>query len=457
MEERNLLFGTDSAESDTELKRYFIETGTYRAVENKEKIIVVGRKGSGKSAIFNCLTSGDTIYIKLSPNKYALDYFHKFMSNKENADFCNLTSFTGLWKYLILKEITRQLKEGTDNNLMTCTNIGQESVSILDSWIKSNVNINTIEEFVSNTNNSNKLLESEEIDLKLINSILIDKPIHVLVDDLDFVWENNIWSLNYIQGLIECAYDLCNTYTKKIFATLFIREDIFSILETKFHRIDNIRNQIETITWFPKLLRQMIARRIQRYYELTPIKYNRDYWYYSMPDTVNEIDSFKYMIERTQLRPRELIQFCTKAYEISTRYKKNRIESKDVNEAEAIYSEWKLKDLCSEYITQYEGLMSLFRGFSVGKFLLSKQEIVEIIEEKISGEEIIKVANGKPQKLQKTELLQFLYDCGFIRARIIDPSTRKKIYRSSSTYKNLNLSTVDYFDIHPAYRRAILG
>jgi hypothetical protein len=54
----NLYFGKDDAESDLArgglLAPSFLETNAYAAAKNGEKALVIGRKGSGKSAI--CLT-----------------------------------------------------------------------------------------------------------------------------------------------------------------------------------------------------------------------------------------------------------------------------------------------------------------------------------------------------------------------------------------------------------------
>ena len=44
-------WGDDSAERDDLLLSYFVDTDSYRRLSNQEKSLVVGRKGSGKSAL----------------------------------------------------------------------------------------------------------------------------------------------------------------------------------------------------------------------------------------------------------------------------------------------------------------------------------------------------------------------------------------------------------------------
>src|SRR5690606_2034294 len=65
----------DSAERDVDLLSYFIDTESYDRLARKAKTIVIGRKGSGKSALRKKLESDftqepDTHVVNISP-KYS--------------------------------------------------------------------------------------------------------------------------------------------------------------------------------------------------------------------------------------------------------------------------------------------------------------------------------------------------------------------------------------------------
>lgn len=47
--------GKDEAEQDERLKEYFLKTTSYENALTGKKTIIVGRKGSGKSAIFTLI------------------------------------------------------------------------------------------------------------------------------------------------------------------------------------------------------------------------------------------------------------------------------------------------------------------------------------------------------------------------------------------------------------------
>ncbi|NKE04719.1 P-loop ATPase, Sll1717 family [Mesobacillus selenatarsenatis] len=454
---RDLLFGADSAEDDENLEHYFIPTGMFRAVKNQEKLIIVGRKGSGKSAIFHSLFNDEGIfYIKIRPNKYSMDIFREFTNKYQSALVNGRLGFSSAWKYAILAETSRQLKNSLVKDKKNDTPIVQESVNVLETWVQNNINLSALENFISSPiqemNSSHIPGLDKDIDVNFINKVLEKNKIHILIDDLDNVWESSTLCSNYIFGLISCARELIQQHN--IYVTIFIREDIFSSIETNFHEIDNIRQLIEPITWNPKLLRHMLARRIQRYFDLDS-SYPNDYWYYVFPEKVGIKDSYKYMVERTQLRPREMVQFCGKSWDISQNYKKQKVDQKDIIQAEDIYSEWKLKDLCSEFSTRYLHLEHLFNAFSGHETVISKEFVENIIKDILDEELISRTYPDDNKPITKMELINFLYESGFIRARIKEDDRWK--FRAASSHPRLNLRLVERFDIHPAYRKALFG
>ena len=56
MEINQIQWGDDSAEKDPNLLEYFVASEPFRRVAEKTKSIVIGRKGSGKSALRTKLT-----------------------------------------------------------------------------------------------------------------------------------------------------------------------------------------------------------------------------------------------------------------------------------------------------------------------------------------------------------------------------------------------------------------
>ena len=72
MEINQIQWGDDSAEKDPNLLEYFVDSDAFRRVAEKSKGIVIGRKGSGKSALRTKLNEtfenlNDAHVVNLSP------------------------------------------------------------------------------------------------------------------------------------------------------------------------------------------------------------------------------------------------------------------------------------------------------------------------------------------------------------------------------------------------------
>jgi ABC-type multidrug transport system fused ATPase/permease subunit len=67
--------GKDEAEQDRSLREYFLKTTNYKNSLAGTKTIVIGRKGSGKSAIFTLmrdeLEKSGAVVIPVTPDQYS--------------------------------------------------------------------------------------------------------------------------------------------------------------------------------------------------------------------------------------------------------------------------------------------------------------------------------------------------------------------------------------------------
>ena len=76
---RGLSFGAPAAERDVDvgLYTYFVESEDYQRLLRREQTIVIGNRGSGKSALFKILAqrvkSTGALVIELSPENYSYE------------------------------------------------------------------------------------------------------------------------------------------------------------------------------------------------------------------------------------------------------------------------------------------------------------------------------------------------------------------------------------------------
>lgn len=81
--------GKDEAELDERLREYFIRTSHYENTMTGSKTIIIGRKGSGKSAIFTLakeqLENQGSLVIPITPMQYSWTALKEYRESRDNC------------------------------------------------------------------------------------------------------------------------------------------------------------------------------------------------------------------------------------------------------------------------------------------------------------------------------------------------------------------------------------
>src|SRR5579872_447641 len=113
-----LSFGAPAAERDIAqgLAEYFVESDAYGRLSARQKTIVIGNRGSGKSALFKVLADrsrkAGAIVLELSPEHYSYEMLCGALKAEKEGAWAKHSAFASAWKYLIyvlvMKEVTGQ-------------------------------------------------------------------------------------------------------------------------------------------------------------------------------------------------------------------------------------------------------------------------------------------------------------------------------------------------------------
>jgi len=177
-----------------------------------------------------------------------------------------------------------------------------------------------------------------------------DKKLNIYLDKIDEIWSDHENSHNLVSGLLSGAYDI-NSKFSNVKCISFLRPDIYQSLN--FKNKEYLKQEELEINWTLDDLKELIFKRIEGSIEREAIET------LVFSGEINGQPLLNYMIDRTTLRPRDLIQFCTEALELAKTNKKESITKEEVFQAEAIYSKWKIEDLISEYKDEYSFLKQL--------------------------------------------------------------------------------------------------
>lgn len=462
-------WGDDSAEKDPYLLHYFVQSTAFQRLREKQKSFVVGRKGSGKSAVRKKLeqiffADNSTHVVNLSPK---FNSIRNILNDKDiSSGFGQEIFFQHTWIRQILLDCLCLVGHGAKGRY------AKESIEFARTV---SVQLNrTSKDLVENISDVLTRIKAKVGDLgefglalerELRNVADVDALEHhfraiaddgakfvVLVDDLDLGWNNSDTANNLLLGLLS-AVNYLSSLSRNVFVCVFLREDVYSILITKTQHSDKYRN-VERLRWEKSDLMSILSERINFNRERNGLARLQSPLYSVFPQTVGTSNTDNWLYERTLGRPRELIQLA--------RYYAESVESSDPTDemlklSEQSYSEWKLDDLCAEYSNQYPGLVDIFAYWKTNffrfKYHLKRTEVDEMLLRVLLGVELnVPWFNEIASNTDVPRFLQLLYEIGFIGDFVLGGEGGSKTVYS---YQGRHEPRFEEVQIHPCFRRAV--
>lgn len=438
MDLRRISFGRDTAEFDQDLSDYFLETNAYQRMIGGEKSVLVGRKGTGKTALVKyCVENEQTsrqyvLKIEASHSTYVKidEHLRSFVSQVKNLD----SSFKMGWLFTTLIALVHRLsneetmmitKEERQLHEFATEKLGytpSDPISAIGgyvtSWVKNLKSLGPLERDVSG--DAAAIMDEPRL-LSLISAAVSrinakGKRVFLLFDKLDERWDGSLLYINFLQGLFLASKEL-KALGCDVCPVVFLRDDIFEEVTKDFQHIDHYRMEIENLIWDEQSLLQLAALRIKSSMTKQGSRVDNDdpeeLWRTVFPEDVPHrgapIPSHAYMIERTLFRPRDIILFATQARDTAIANRHSHVTVSDMLEAESHYSAMKLRDLIAEVSYRYpgiDGIVQRFRRRSIG---FGQEELrimlLETIDEKSNELPWLPTDEG--------ELMRLLYDVGF--------------------------------------------
>lgn len=462
-------WGDDSAERDPNILRYFIESAALQRLRDRQKCILVGRKGSGKSAVRKKLEEA----FNAEPNTHVINLSPKFnsirnvLNDKSMAGgFGEEIFFQHTWLRQILLDCLCRVGHAAKGKYVEDSTEFARRVSVeLNRTAKDFVEniadvLARVKAKVGNLGEFGLALERElrsvaELDALEHHFTQIAKSgarFVVLVDDLDLGWNNSDTANNLLLGLLSASTHLAGI-SPHIYVCVLLREDVYTILITKTQHSDKYRN-IERIRWEKADLLTVLNERINFNRTNCGLPRLPAPLYSVFPETIGTSNTDNWLYERTLGRPRELIQL--------SRYYTESVDSdlpcdEALKSSEQSYSEWKLDDLCTEYSNQYPGLVEVFSYWKTNffrmKYHLKRVEIDDMLLKVLVDAEInAPWFNEISERTEVHRLLQILYEIGFLGDFVLGGEGGSKTVYS---YQGRHEPRFDEVQIHPCFRRAV--
>ncbi len=414
---RGLRLGDLEAETDKDLLlQCFVDVGDIERLTDVEKpeSIIVGRTGSGKSALLLKINQLVEKSVILDPNHISirflehsdviqffeeldvnLDLFYRYLwrhiltieflklryslKNIEDCDtlWHRLTSFVDRdgtkrealayfreWGEKFWLETDEQLKEVTEHltrELKAALGANLQGVDITLAGAKAlsqekRVEIVARAKRVVNSIQIKKL--TEVLDL-LEDKVFDDKQkrFYVLIDKLDEEWAESITRYRFIRALIEEIKTFRRVSNTKIIIAM--RRDLLDIVFDRTRDSGFQQEKYESyflpLIWAKEDLATMVELRInevfKRQYTKDGVKFSDIFPSSKKHENQTALD---FILERTLYRPRDVMQFVNEC--LVQAFSAPRVSWRAISAAEANYSDKRLKSLFEEWSDVYPGV-----------------------------------------------------------------------------------------------------
>jgi len=356
---RSMNLGTGMAENDNDfLTQCFLETPEYKTILdfNDKKNILLGRTGSGKTALIKMLLGNQKLVpIEIRPDTFALQYLSNVPIIREMKEAgLNLNVFYKfLWLHEILSNIIKQYFRYMKNkdffqSISERLGLGGR-VRDLKRYLEKNdgifFNTETITKITENLESSvgselgfskfaglrgglkesqkqevqskiNQCLSSEQISqLKNIITIFkeyfgenIENKIIVTIDNLDENWTDENSKYELISALLDAVKMFIDIPNLKIVVAM--RSDLLN----KTIKVMKRQSEKDTaftlkLNWTKERLEELVDKKLRYLFEFkynrrTPVSFKQLF-----NCDIDGVRGYKYVLDHTFLRPRDIINF----------------------------------------------------------------------------------------------------------------------------------------------------
>ncbi|WP_376715432.1 P-loop ATPase, Sll1717 family [Pantoea agglomerans] len=459
--------GDTTAENDNRmLSEAFVETADFRTlIESDDRTVVVGRRGTGKSALFYQLNKHwerdkNTKVLTFSPEDTQIIGFRSLLKPLSESFNLSRAATRILWKYSLLMEILSFLNS---HYKLSSTVKGDLGLKFhIDRWLVVRGDIlkkcrSIAAAFLSNSDPESSIGDLQyELDLSMLEDKVIkaleksDRNVIILMDRLDEGYEPDSIGIGIIAGLTYASIEL-NKKTKNIRPIIFLRDNIFRALaklDPDYSR--NVEGQVIRLHWDWAQLLGLASKRMKIHFGLD-IEKDQRVWDRCVAGELLGREGFKRCLQFTLYRPRDLLSLLNEAFFCAFRHNRQTAIQDDLEYAAKSISIARLEDLWKEYQKIFPSIhicTNAFKSVEPEQTVAIARRKIEAAYGSMNNEEDPKV-ESEYNLLKSTGILQSLYSVGFFGIK--DKNSGAFSFCHDGRTPDKGFSDNDKILIHPCY------
>jgi len=466
-----LHLGNITAETDHEmLDKAFLETPDYKTItESCNRCIIVGRRGTGKSALNYRLKeywkkSDKTYIFQISPDEAQViglrDIFSVFGDN-----FLHIKAGSKLmWRYAIYLEFAtwftnhyKYSKKFDTDGLLDHLLYWKKEKGTFTAKIRKRLKI-----LIEKDKTPQTIIADlgDIFDLEILESRILDAldetgiTFSVLVDKVDEGYTPDNLGIALIDGFVQTVIDINNFFPDKIQCYIFIRDNIYrAIAKTDHDFTRNIESHILRLHWSEYNLFNLVCNRL-RISSNKSTENNRKLWNTFTVDELQNAEGFRKCLRLTLYRPRDILVLLNSAFDHATSQSRNKIIIEDINHSSKSISRNRLNDLHKEYESTFPSI-DLFTAKLAGKGANFKySELSDYFTEVLLKDDHV-VAKQKDISMMDSPVIviQRLYSVGFLGVK--EGGKDNYVFCHDGRAPNQTIDKKNIFLVHPCYWLAL--
>ncbi len=367
--------GSTAAENEyRHLEEYYVDTAPYRSARDGRGRIVIGRKGSGKTAIFWRVRdvirdNPNVLVVDLKPDGYQLRKFKEQLVNLLTAGTKEHT-LTAFWTYLLLGELINKIFESDyrrfygRNPKITAAldeirphrdhfmenlegDFSERMASLLDRIaveFKEKYGGSDSKKFLTTSEVTDLIYKSDirEVEAAVLGYLSLKDRTVTLLDNIDKGWgahgvdSDDVTIVTALMDALRKLERQAGRADVELDWLLFLRNDVYELLIDQ--QSDRGKEDTIFVDWdSPAALRSVVDKRIA-VSTAAVMRPAGAKWEDIAVGIMNGQDSMSWLIERSLMKPRYLIQLARECHGNAVTAGESQIAEDDFKEGYRIYS-----------------------------------------------------------------------------------------------------------------------
>ncbi|MBN3768332.1 P-loop ATPase, Sll1717 family [Burkholderia sp. Se-20378] len=469
LENRANILGDVRAENDRQmLDQAFFEWQDYKILfEADDRFVVVGRRGTGKSALTYRLQKEwrekKYFVVVVAPDEEDVFGLRSVASRFGTTVTRVRAAIKTAWRFAMAMEIALQLhsyyktkKAINDSNVLLPMLKWEKSGANIISRLRATLRAclqpdesmdDAVSELASRLDVNAVVTEVDGVLARM------NRKVMVIVDRLDEGYESDDIGIGIVDGIIYGADDLRNK-TENIKSVLFLRDNIFRAIQMAdqdFTR--NIEGSVLRLHWDTQELFYLVCKRLRAAFGLT-IESDIKLWNSITSNELHGREGFRVCLNLTLYRPRDLISLLNTAFHNARKQDRQVLIPEDLQASATHISSIRYDDLRKEYSSVFPGIGDVTKAVGFMGPKLTLQEGIGALDALAASDDLnrdtdlhMKILGGSE------EVLKTLYGIGFVGVE--DDSSGNYLFSHDGKKPERLFDPNAKLLVHPCYWNAL--